>query len=447
MPLEAGQPSEKERHANGKSKAPGGVVTVSQMDRPSSDGSAWTLFAKMPSVLEQPYTIRSHVLKPPNTAEDSRQLLKRWGVAAVNVKGCKGQGDKAIGQDSFSMARLGSGWEVFCVLDGHGADGHEPSRRCAQTMMYFLDTPTCSDLLRAGSVEEALAHAFASVQSDLELFAASSSFDLDVTGTTATVAMRGPQDRDMLWVAHVGDSKAVLFSADGDAEVLEETQDHTPVVPAELARIEEMGCEVETNKYEDGFIERRVNKKGEDGPGLCMTRSLGDTFVKEVGIIATPEVQKWSLKSRRGACLFMASDGIWEFVKPKEVARFLGEQLAKGASREKALDALLRLAQERWRKEEETYCDDITAILVPADVAPAPQLDMNHDGRTVSEVAPVPESSQRHTMTASSSSPRSIRAVVLCLLAVAVVIALREKPRLRQMLQRWYGRLLAGHSR
>ena len=45
-----------------------------------------------------------------------------------------------------------------------------------------------------------------------------------------------------------------------------------------------------------GFVEERLFVLGEDFPGLCMTRSLGDLCVKQHGISAEPEIVTWNVR-------------------------------------------------------------------------------------------------------------------------------------------------------
>merc|ERR1719230_1063869 len=79
-----------------------------------------------------------------------------------------------------------------------------------------------------------------------------------------------------VWLAHVGDSKAVMVSykgADGSFIGRDLTQDHKPSVPGEKKRIEENGGRV----IFDGFYNYRVFAKGQMYPGLNMSRAFGDT--------------------------------------------------------------------------------------------------------------------------------------------------------------------------
>ncbi|CAM9125846.1 unnamed protein product, partial [Hapterophycus canaliculatus] len=122
------------------------------------------------------------------------------------------------------------------------------------------------------------------------------------SGTTALVALYRD---DNLWIANAGDSRAVLgteiveasarrSSAEGQASGPASTvsflsDDHNPDRPGELERIESCGGFV-SPPPEAGLSARVWLDKELTRIGLAMSRSIGDHAVKEVGVIATPEV-------------------------------------------------------------------------------------------------------------------------------------------------------------
>ena len=107
------------------------------------------------------------------------------------------------------------------------------------------------------------------------------------------------------YIANLGDSRAVLYRKQASASksssksqniAIELSWDHKPTRPDEKLRIRKKG----------GKIERMVNEKkqpvgpyrvweDEDGPGIAMSRSLGDFAAKKVGLISEPEVQNLEL--------------------------------------------------------------------------------------------------------------------------------------------------------
>lgn len=60
----------------------------------------------------------------------------------------------------------------------------------------------------------------------------------------------------------------------------------------------------------------------QDSPGLAVSRSMGDRRAKEIGVVATPDVQCYSPQS---VCpgdswlMVLASDGVWDMLDNTKV--------------------------------------------------------------------------------------------------------------------------------
>merc|ERR1712232_655394 len=157
-----------------------------------------------------------------------------------------------------------------------------PAMRAVRVLPFFLNSQGCATLLRQGQVEAALLLAFEKTEKDLERHAKKGKVMLAVSGCTAVCAL-WHATKNCIWVATAGDSRAALVVPGmGVAEV---TQDHDPSVEAERRRVEENGGEVLDEEFDDGEIVQRVFVRGEEYPGLAMTRCLGDTVVKGCGVI------------------------------------------------------------------------------------------------------------------------------------------------------------------
>jgi len=98
--------------------------------------------------------------------------------------------------------------------------------------------------------------------------------------------------------------------------------------------------------------------------GLAMARSIGDYAVKDVGVIAEPEVKKFKV-SNEDRFVILASDGVWEFIPSQEAVDIVGGFLSYGCH--DACEELIQVAAQRWQEEEGDYRDDITAIVVRID--------------------------------------------------------------------------------
>jgi len=164
-----------------------------------------------------------------------------------------------------------------------------------------------------------------------------------------------------MWIVNVGDSRAVkgAFSSGAQPGTWQATTlntIHTPDDPIEKRRIELHGGRVTPPSKIDGPARIWFD---ETGPGLAMSRSIGDHACRRLGVIATPDVQKLTL-SPEDKVLILGTDGLWEFVTPDAAMAIVSQHLddATEASR-----ALIRHATEKWNAMEGDYRDDITAIV------------------------------------------------------------------------------------
>lgn len=278
-------------------------------------------------------------------------------------KGSKGYRDMTPNQDNYSITYFKEGYTLACTFDGHGPYGHHVSTRTVQTVPYFFIN---CEQFASGDIPAALIFAFESAQKDVVALALEEGWDVQASGSTAIAAL---WKDDQVWTANCGDSRCVIGSETRKTMVFA-TKDHKPDDPTERARIEACGGEVRSQTYPDGWVNHRIFVKGEDYPGLCMARTLGDASVKEHGVIATPEVECTTINLAEDPFLILASDGIWEFLDSEFVAKAVAKKI-KSDGPERTVAKLQREAKKRWKQEEGEYCDDITSILVQLKRPPA----------------------------------------------------------------------------
>ena len=211
------------------------------------------------------------------------------------------------------------------------------------------------------------------------------------SGTTAVVAhVIG----DMLHMANVGDSRAILGIEDLEGsrgraarwDVVEVTHDQTcfrnderermrkeatkPVMFATLGMI--LGETPLSEDFGEESIEAaddppRVFRNGASYPGCAFTRSLGDTTGKQLGVCAQPELLSYQL-DRSCRCLIVASDGVFEFMSNAEVLSVAQQHVGDP---ERACAEIVRVAYQHWANED-TRSDDVTcavAYFTPKDGA------------------------------------------------------------------------------
>lgn len=117
-------------------------------------------------------------------------------------------------------------------------------------------------------------------------------------GCTAVVAVVMGR---RVWVAHVGDSRAVL-SRGGKAVAL--SMDHKPNRSDERQRIENAGgIVVWAGTWRVGGV-------------LAVSRAFGDRFLKRY-VVAHPEIAEETIMPEDD-CIVLASDGVWDVLQNQE---------------------------------------------------------------------------------------------------------------------------------
>jgi serine/threonine protein phosphatase PrpC len=231
--------------------------------------------------------------------------------------------------------------------------------------------------------EDTLREAFRQTQENL----LKQPFDTEHSGTSAVLALvlslpavqndeeahgQGGGGETWLFVAHVGDSRAILAShRGGDSSAFTVTalsHDHRPDSSEEAERIHQSGGEI--RKLHENSGAPRVFARGQDRPAMALTRSLGASAAAECGVIAEPEVSAYKLRLGIDVLLVLGTDGLFEFCSNTKAA---GHILKEGVTAE-SIQSLCESSRSQWAKGSynETV-DDITAIaaLLPTDASSA----------------------------------------------------------------------------
>jgi len=262
------------------------------------------------------------------------------------------------------------GTATFSVYDGHGKCGHEVSQEAMHTIFHMLEESADQLYDEPAGM---LADAFEACNMHLRLMACEPEIEVNSLESGACALVAYMHHRE-LFVASVGDCRCVLAAIDdaGEFSALQLSTDHKVNLPQEQARIESKGGWVRASRIdpEDGeFVPARmyeIEGKPWLGPGLCVSRALGDLNALRVGLVPTPEVFKHTLRPE-DRFLILASDGVWEFMENDEVVQTVASCHAKGLPALDACRYLIAKAAVCWRKFEGNYRDDITAIVVYLD--------------------------------------------------------------------------------
>ena len=136
-------------------------------------------------------------------------------------------------------------------------------------------------------------------------------------GSTCVCAIIFKQDNNKLglWVANVGDSRAILCDKNGKSKKL--SDDHKPNTVKEKARIKKAGGE--RNIRYDGS-DWRIND-------LSVSRAFGDNESKPF-VSHRPELFKYTLNVN-DKFIILACDGLWDVCSNQQVCNFIFSLIKK----------------------------------------------------------------------------------------------------------------------
>ncbi|CAK9166851.1 unnamed protein product [Ilex paraguariensis] len=310
-------------------------------------------------------------------AKKNDLILRSSGT--VNVDGSKNfasvfskRGQKGINQDCFIV------WEefgcqedmMFCgIFDGHGPWGHFVAKTVRESMPSSLlcnwqetlaeasldpdfDLESDKKLHRFNIWKHSYLKTCAAVDQELERHRKIDSF---YSGTTALTIVR---QGELIFIANVGDSRAVLATTSDDGSLLpvQLTVDFRPNIPQEAERIIQCNGRVFCLHDEPGV--HRVWLPNEESPGLAMSRAFGDYCVKDFGLTSVPEVTQRHITGK-DQFIVLATDGVWDVVSNQEAV----EIVISTPDKEKSAKRLVECAVRAWkRKRRGVAIDDISAI-------------------------------------------------------------------------------------
>ncbi|XP_020210594.1 probable protein phosphatase 2C 34 [Cajanus cajan] len=284
------------------------------------------------------------------------------------------KGKKGVNQDCCVV------WEefgcqedmIFCgIFDGHGPWGHFVAKRVRKSMPPSLlcnwqetlsqtsldpdvdvDIETEKKQHRFNIWKHSYLETCAAIDRELKQNRKIDSF---YSGTTALSIVR---QGELIVIANVGDSRAVLATAsdDGSMVAVQLTVDFKPNLPQEAARILE--CQGRVFCLDDEPGVHRVWLPDEESPGLAMSRAFGDYCVKEYGLISVPEITHRNITSK-DQFVVLATDGVWDVISNQEAV----DIVSSTPDRTDSAKRLVECAMRAWkRKRRGIAMDDISAI-------------------------------------------------------------------------------------
>jgi len=282
-------------------------------------------------------------------------------VGVARMRGQRGTRDPLPAQDNFSMTRVSADISVFVVCDGHGPFGHVAAFRVVQSLPKLIADALSADSTARRLPEHCLLKAFERANADLLTFSAHQNLDLGKSGTACTVALRICGDVQVAWL---GDTRAMVATVTKDRQKVDlMSPTHTTADNKEHQRVRSQGAILRAVPSGTGPL--RIFAQGERGPGLLVTRALGDTSATILGVAWQPDIRKMSFSSTPGLVV-LGSGGLWDMLDdgtgnlPLRLMLEDGELWECGPG--SAARCLVENAQQQWRQFADALCDDTTAI-------------------------------------------------------------------------------------
>ena len=226
------------------------------------------------------------------------------------------------------------------VFDGHG--GKTVSSFLKKNVpKAFAKNDDTSVYLNTASASKHLNKVFNELETKLE---EKHPRAVNYTGSTALcgiISKNKNTNKEVLWIANVGDSRAVLCNSSNNAVQL--SQDHKPNSVSEKKRIEQLGGKI---KY-DGS-DWRIND-------LSLSRAFGDLESKPY-ITHLPQIFKYNLNKNDKFIIF-ACDGLWDVLSNRKVISYVNSLISK-----KYTGNYAKKLAEKAIKEGST--DNVTTVIL-----------------------------------------------------------------------------------
>lgn len=181
---------------------------------------------------------------------------------------------------------------------------------------------------------------------------------------------------------------------------LQLNREHKPDDKCEAQRITEAGGRVKrlTDNEGNRIGPYRVWESISNSPGLSMSRSIGDSIAKTIGVTSEPELSQLEINEKNDLFIVLGTDGIWDVMNNEEVLNFV-ENFREKSNRtgKKFKDApclqnsciaqlLCEEARVRWMaivEEDNVRIDDISCIIL--------EINKGNQGQVASNTVKVKE--------------------------------------------------------
>ena len=301
-------------------------------------------------------------------------------IRELSIPGRTKDGQLKLNQDSYIIQRdinYIKNFNIFAIFDGHGFNGNIISEYLKENLINKIGQHQQIKSLKnleyiySQFIEDnykIIREIF--FELDNELLNNEKLIDINLSGSTCILLI---QIGDNIISANIGDSKAILVYEDMNVsncadeynkyKSIKLSRDCTPYIETEKMRILINGGNVIQLKnsinQENGPL--RIYLKGDNIPGLSITRSLGDRIGKKIGMISNPVINEYTL-NKSVKFIIIASSGVWKFIKEKEILNF-GIKYYLINDPDNFCNIIANKASELW-KQNTGNIDDITIIVI-----------------------------------------------------------------------------------
>ena len=311
---------------------------------------------------------------PPISKTPKRSILSYYSYGSLSQRGFyfEQQTDKT-NQDRLLLLHnilQIPNYSIFSVFDGHGQNGHFISELCKQyyksyytnSFLYYIPRVYSNEQMKSLNgyiTSEEIYNKLSNNNysfitktiKEIQQLIMKSEYETDFSGTTMCQIIIAEKK---LITINIGDSRAIMIKRAN--KLIPLTKDHKPFDSNEKKRIESLGGEI---KHSLGPL--RVYVKGENYPGIAMSRSLGDLVAKKIGVIDEPEIKEYEIDED---CLgiVLASDGIWDNLSNERVMEIFMKGFEEGTEKEVA--ETLESESRKICLDKKENVDDISIVVV-----------------------------------------------------------------------------------
>ena len=253
-------------------------------------------------------------------------------------------------------------FNIFCIMDGHGPTGHFISSFISKYLSNFFKNNEIFNNENLSYINYILhENDFSLIKKEIKnaekVLFKKTKIDSTFSGTTCIILI---QLGDRIICSNIGDSRAIMVKSYD--RIIQLSIEHKPFLYEESLRIKANGGEIcQMEECDDKIGPFRIWKKGENYPGIDISRSIGDSIATELGVISTPDFIEKSLDKETKFIVIM-SKGVYEYLSNKEIMDIVMPYYLKNDSKG-ASQALCYIAGKLWM-ENDFITDDTTAIVI-----------------------------------------------------------------------------------